>query len=199
MSETGDGSAWQRREMALFPDTIAVGANELRRWRIDHLEPIMDAIVAYLPELQAWLPWAAGQPDRDAEVAALAAGVADFDADRGWSYCLRSPDGTVLGSAGVLDHRAEGHYEIGYWMRTDRARRGLATGSAAALTTTAFAVDPAIDLVKIRMDAENYASAAVPRKLGYRFDRAVPHALDAPAQTGTSWEWVIDRATWVRR
>lgn len=185
--------------MAIFPDTIPVGPNELRRWRVDQLEPIMDAIVASLPELQAWLPWAAGQPDREAELVALAAGVADFDADRGWGYGLWSPDGTVLGSAGVHDHRADGHFEIGYWMRTDVTGRGLATAAAATLTTTAFAFDPAIDVVKIRMDAENHASAAVPRKLGYRFDRAVPHPLDAPAQTGTTWEWVVDRATWAAR
>jgi RimJ/RimL family protein N-acetyltransferase len=180
--------------MALLPDVIPVRAYELRRWHPAQVDAAMAAIEESRPELEAWMPWAPGL-DRDAEMATVVRGAAEFDADRNWPYMLCDGD-EVLGSLGVHDHRADGYAEIGYWIRTGRTRRGLATSSAAALTAAAFAALPDIGSVVICMDKANLASAAVPPKLGYVLDREETRPIDAPAQSGEFSVWIMERARW---
>ncbi len=63
--------------------------------------------------------------------------------------------------------RTLGGLEIGYWVRADCVGQGLATEATRALTTEGLAL-PGIDRIQIHCDPANRASAAIPRKLGYR-------------------------------
>jgi RimJ/RimL family protein N-acetyltransferase len=44
--------------------------------------------------------------------------------------------------------------------------------------------------VEIHCDEANTASAAIPRKLGYRLDRVIAHEPEAPGESGRRMIWV---------
>ena len=48
--------------------------------------------------------------------------------------------------------------------------------------------------MEIHCDAANSASAAIPRKLGYRLDRIEQRRPEAPGESGQLMIWVHDRA-----
>ncbi len=73
----------------------------------------------------------------------------------------------LLGGVGLYRRVGPGALEIGYWVRSDRTGRGIATEAARALTGAAFAT-AGVDRVEVHCDPRNAASAAVPGKLGYR-------------------------------
>ena len=100
---------------------------------------------------------------------------------------------TLLGGAGL--HRRAGPKvgDIGYWTRSDRVGRGYATAAAKALTDVAFDLVPDIERVEIHMDRANEASAAVPRKLGFRLHHEEVRVIEAPGHTGIGLVWVLDR------
>ena len=49
---------------------------------------------------------------------------------------------------------------------------------------------PGVTRVEIHCDEANAASAAIPRKLGYRLDRIGPHEPEAPGERGNRMIWV---------
>mgnify|MGYP003693639487 CR=1 FL=1 len=76
--------------------------------------------------------------------------------------------GTFVGSSGL--HRIDWsvpNVEIGYWIRTRFEGRGFVTEATALIAAFAFDTLQA-QRVRIRCDAENARSAAVPRRLGLR-------------------------------
>ena len=75
--------------------------------------------------------------------------------------------GTYVGGSGL--HRIDWsvpNVEIGYWIRTRFEGRGFVTEAAALLAAFAFDTLQA-QRVRIRCDAANARSAAVPRRLGF--------------------------------
>jgi ribosomal-protein-serine acetyltransferase len=75
--------------------------------------------------------------------------------------------GTYLGGSGL--HRIDWsvpNVEIGYWIRTQFEGRGFVTEATALIAAFAFDTLRA-QRVRIRCDAENARSAAVPRRLGF--------------------------------
>ena len=61
----------------------------------------------------------------------------------------------------------------------------------AALTPVALELS-ATRRVEIHCDVANTASAAIPRKLGYRLDRVEAHEREAPGERGRRMIWVWD-------
>lgn len=154
-------------------------------------------MAASLTELRPWMPWAQDVPTVQGTTEVLTDGEAAFDADEEWQFVVGEPDSDlVLGAVGLHRRGPPDTVEIGYWIRTDATRRGLATGASRALTTAAFNHLPLVTSVEIRMDSGNSRSAAVPPKLGFRFDRHVDHAIDAPGQCGRWMVWRMERADW---
>ncbi len=100
-------------------------------------------------------------------------------------------DGTLVGTIGLHRRTAEDVIEIGYWIAAAQVRRGYGTAAARAATSLAAAL-PGIRQVEIQCDEANLASAAIPRKLGYRLDRTEPHAPEAPGERGRRMIWIWD-------
>ncbi|HEU4629745.1 MAG TPA: GNAT family N-acetyltransferase [Gemmatimonadaceae bacterium] len=161
----------------------------LRPWRDEDAPALLPVLEANQAHLGPWIPARVATPVLLPALAErLAAFAADFAADREWRYGLFTPDGaTVVGEVDLLPRAASGrvafaeadHVEIGYWLRRDRVGQGLATEAAAAMLGVARTL-PGLTHVEIRCDARNAASAAVPRRLGFRLDRTV----DAPGVAG---------------
>jgi ribosomal-protein-serine acetyltransferase len=160
------------------------------------IDQLMAAIEASQPELARWLPWAEPMPSLAAELEAVQQAEHAFDEDRDYGYFLvETRSDELVGCAG-LHPKGEGVVEIGYWVRSDRTRRGYASAAAGALTATAFESLPDVQKVIIRMDQANIASAAVPPKLGFELagDESVRDVLTS-GHTGKGWIWARRRAT----
>jgi len=84
--------------------------------------------------------------------------------------------------------------EIGYWVRSDRTRRGYATAAADALTTAPFDYLSEVMKVIIRMDKANLASAALPPRLGYTLEgEEILRDVVTTGHTGEGWNWAQPR------
>jgi RimJ/RimL family protein N-acetyltransferase len=150
----------------------------LRCWKPDDAPALTDAIVESLSELRPWMPWALTEPeDVEAKAERLRGFRALFDQDKALLYGMFDPAGTmVLGSIGMHDRIGAGAREIGYWVRTSHTRKGLATEAVAALCRMGFKM---LDLraIEIHCHPENYASAAIPRKLGFAHLVTIPRCI----------------------
>jgi RimJ/RimL family protein N-acetyltransferase len=182
--------------VALLPDQLSAGAIELRRSRTNFVDDIMDAVSTSFAELHRWMIWCQTMPTREAMLTFLQEDEAEFDADQRWGYSIfECASGELVGSAGlrrasVIDTDA---LEIGYWVRSDRTKRGYASTAARSLVDAGFTCVPNITKIRISMDAANAASAAVPRKLGFEFLGEVKREVVTEGHSGSSALWEIER------
>jgi len=142
------------------------------------------------------MDWAQVMPTPEDLRSVLEAGEAAFDADQEWDYTVYEPvTDTLLGGAGLHRGVEPVALNIGYWTRSDCTGRGYATAATRTLTEVAFTLIRGIQRVEIHMDKANVASAAVPRKLGFRLDHEEVRQVEALGHTGHGLVWVLDRPT----
>jgi RimJ/RimL family protein N-acetyltransferase len=167
----------------------------LRRWRQSDAAVLKAVLDANLAHLQAWLPWAMSEPSPiELLEERLGLFAQQFDAGEEWLFAIWSGSaGRLLGGAGLHLRIGEGGLEMGYWLQADATGKGFMTEAADALTRLALQ-QPGIERVQIRCDPENVASAAVPRRLGYRYLRTIPNATVKPSGAARdSMVWEITR------
>jgi len=179
----------------VLPAEILTSRLVLRRWRKSDA-PLLKAVLdSNLEHLRAWLPWAMAEPSAiEVLEERLTLFGRQFDAGEQWLFAVwaRPHDG-LLGGAGLHPRIGEGGLEMGYWLRADATGKGFMTEAADALTRLALR-QPAINRVQIRCDPENVASAAVPRRLGYRHLRTIPGATVKPSgEPRDSMVWEMTR------
>jgi RimJ/RimL family protein N-acetyltransferase len=157
----------------------------VRCWDPRDAPLLKEAIDASLEHLRAWMPWAYDEPQEIAEKAALLRQFRGrFDLGQDFVYGIfTSDESEVLGGTGLHTRVGEGAFEIGYWVRADRVKRGVATTVAAALTKVGIELASA-DRIEIHVDPENEPSCRIPRRLGYTQEgvlrRRLPAANGAP-------------------
>jgi RimJ/RimL family protein N-acetyltransferase len=195
------------RPSATPPERVAAGPLVLRRVGAGDAAVIAAAVGASLEHLRPWMAWATPQA---ADVRTQLLRVAESDelwaAGAGFIYVIIAPDsapdggpagrggdpdGEFVGTIGMHRRAADDAVEIGYWIASAKTRRGYATAAARALTPVALELS-ASRRVEIHCDEANTASAAVPRKLGYRLDRIQAHEREAPGEQGRRMIWVWD-------
>jgi RimJ/RimL family protein N-acetyltransferase len=160
----------------------------LRRVHMDQAEGVALAVGASLDYLKPWMAWAtrdAAEPRIQRIRVAEADELWESGSDFIYSIMLR-PD-----RIGLHRRVGEGGIEIGYWIDVRYAGRGLGTEAARMLTGVALAL-PGVTRAEIHCDEANQASAAIPRKLGYRLDRIDPHEPEAPGEQGRRMVWVTE-------
>lgn len=165
----------------------------LRRVQVDDAEGIATAVGASLDYLRPWMPWAtldAAEPRTQRIRVSEADELWEAGTDFIYSVLLR-PELTVIGEIGLHRRVGDGGMEIGYWIDTRYSGRGLGTEAAGALTDLALAL-PGVTRTEIHCDVANQASAAIPRKLGYRLDRIDRHQPEAPGERGRRMVWVTE-------
>ena len=147
-----------------------------------HDAPLLkEAIDSSLEHLQAWMPWAAGEPQTLEEKVDLVKHMRSlFDAGENFTYGIfDAEERQVLGGTGLHPRVGPGGLEIGYWIRASATRRGIATESSAALTRVGFEICGA-DRIEIRIDPRNQASFGIPRRLGFLEEVTLRRRLPAP-------------------
>jgi RimJ/RimL family protein N-acetyltransferase len=147
-------------------------------------------MAASLTELRPWFPTIEADARRNLTEPAVCdeASVRRWDDGEQFDYVLL--DGEDVVGMGHLMRKIERGLVLGYWVRTDRTGRGLATAAAKALTAAALSLD-GIDVVEARCDVANVRSAAVLAHAGFTLCEVVAHTIDAPGQTGSSQVWRI--------
>ena len=168
----------------------------LRAWRRDDAALLKEAVDASLPELKRWMPWAASEPSPlESFVERIEKFRRAFEEGRDWTYGVLDPDGArALGSAGLHARGEPGRLEIGYWIRSGETGKGLATEVASALARRAFDLH-AVEAVEIRCDPLNVASAAVPRRLGFRHVATLEGNDTGPdGSSRDTMVWVLERS-----
>jgi len=186
--------------MTEFAERLRGDRLELRRWTLGDLDELLAAVRSSYDELHRWMSWAANPPTKESVRDVIADARREFDADEKWSYGLfEVATGTCVGSAGLRRCDVPDELEIGYWVRTDRTRRGYATEAARVLTTAAFTAPLHVVRVRISMDAANLASAGVPRGLGFSLVGEMSREIVTPGHSGHGVLWSVAREAWTVR
>jgi len=198
------------RPSATPPERVAAGPLVLRRVEAGDAAVIAAAVGASLEHLRPWMAWATPEAS-DVRIQLLRVAEADelWETGAGFIYVMIArhsapartpvaatgrggdPDGEFVGTIGMHRRAADDAVEIGYWIASAKTRRGYATAAARALTPVALDLS-GTRRVEIHCDVANTASAAIPRKLGYRLDRVEAHEREAPGERGRRMIWVWD-------
>jgi ribosomal-protein-serine acetyltransferase len=131
-----------------------------------HAEGLWKATEASLGELRRWLVWAEGASARTT-AAFTEEAVRDWDEGLAYQFAMVE-GGEVVGAIGIdvlrPIHRLG---DLGYWIRTDRAARGITTEAGRAVLDFGFSA-LGLHRLELRAGVENLASQRVARKLGFR-------------------------------
>jgi RimJ/RimL family protein N-acetyltransferase len=189
----------------------------LRRMQPDDAGDLAAVVGESLDHLRPWMPWATKEAaDHRTQLARITEAAELWESGTDYIYGIFAAagpggpagapgggdgaddvgtggeDGPLVGTIGLHRKAGEDTAEIGYWIAAGRTRRGYGTAAARAVTSVAVAL-PGVRQVQIHCDEENVASAAIPRKLGYRLDRIEAHEPEAPGERGRRMIWVWDR------
>lgn len=117
-----------------------------------------------MPELRPWLAWTKNADSTDL-IGFLDRMVGAWDRREMWNFVI--VDENPIGDIGLelTDERA-GRADIGYWISSDRAGRGLMTEAATAVLDFAFN-QVGVHRVELRAAPDNIASIRVAEKLGF--------------------------------
>ncbi len=178
------------------PERVDAGAVVLRRIRSTDAGAVAVAVAGSLDHLRPWMPWATpDSADRRSQLARVAEADEMWESGISYIYSVLTADhGTLVGEIGLHRRGGDGGIEIGYWIAGSEVRQGFGTSAAAAITDVALAL-PGVSRVEIHCDEANTASAAIPRKLGYRLDRVEERKPEAPGESGRLMIWVRDHAS----
>jgi RimJ/RimL family protein N-acetyltransferase len=187
------------------PDRLAAGLVVLRRMQPEDAGDLAAVVGQSLDHLRPWMPWATRDAaDHRNQLARITEARELWESGTDYIYGIFAAggsdgsdgadraEGPLAGTIGLHRGAGEDTAEIGYWIAAAHTRRGYGTAAARAVTSVAMAL-PWVRQVQIHCDEANVASAAIPRKLGYRLDRIETHEPEAPGEGGHRMIWVWDR------
>jgi RimJ/RimL family protein N-acetyltransferase len=177
-----------------MPTSISAGEVELQRLEVAHVDAIVAAMRASLPDLRPWFPWARSTPSRSLQADRARLAQEAFEAGRDFEFSIfESVSGELVGGFRVNPLAGQNMAELGYWIRSDRHRRGYATCLVRAATNAVFEHLPEIDQIQVRMDRANGPSAGVARSAGLTLSDEVDRPIVAPGHTGRALVWIANR------
>lgn len=143
------------------PDSVV-----LRPWRVADTRALFEAVVETSAELRPWMSWyttayceAEARGFIEGSIAARAVGQA-------YEFAVLDAGERICGACGL--NRIDGSNKLanlGYWIRSSRAGRGLATAAVLLLRDWAFAHTDLLRL-EIVVDKDNVVSQRVAEKAG---------------------------------
>jgi RimJ/RimL family protein N-acetyltransferase len=127
---------------------------------------VFAAVTESMAELTPWMPWCHPGYSIHESYSWLQLQTAAFDRGDAYEFAITTADGAYLGGCGLNQiDRANNRANLGYWVRTSAARRGVATSAVVALRDWGFARTSLIRL-EIVIAVENAASRRVAEKSG---------------------------------
>ena len=128
---------------------------------------VNEAVLESIAALKPWMPWAQQPPTPEESERFCREAQAKWIAREMLDFCFfEKADGRLVGKGGLhtIDWNVP-KFEIGYWIRSSRAGRGLATEATKALTDLAHSLGG--HRVEITCSAANTASRRVAEKSGF--------------------------------
>lgn len=157
----------------------------VRCYEEDDAPLLKEAVDASLDHLRPWMPWTRFEPQTIEQKRELIASFrGQFDSGENFVYGIFARDESrLIGGTGLHLRGGPGALEIGYWIRPDVLRQGIATEVSAVLTRVAFEHCEAVR-VDIQIDPENERSQGVPRKLGFTYEGTYAGKLEPKVEGG---------------
>lgn len=116
--------------------------------------------------LSPWMPWCHPGYSIDDSRSWLLLQTSAFERGEAFEFAITAADGSYLGGCGLNQiDRANNRANLGYWVRTSAARRGVATAAVLALRDWGFERTSLIRL-EIVIAVGNAASRRVAEKSG---------------------------------
>jgi RimJ/RimL family protein N-acetyltransferase len=167
--------------MSTPPYRVVTERLVLRCWEPRDAALLKVAVDASIEHLRPWMPWVVHEPQTVEEKVELLRGFRGrFDLGRDFIYGIFDRDeAEVAGGTGLHTRIGEDAFEIGYWIASGQAGKGLGTEATAALTRAAFDLTD-VERIEIRCDPANERSRAIPRKLGYTEEATLRRRLHYP-------------------
>jgi RimJ/RimL family protein N-acetyltransferase len=139
----------------------------LRRFRLEDVPSVYNAIRESMLQLSAWMVWA--HPDysmEDTRAFVLKCGPG-WEKGEQYSFAIVDlQDGQLLGSVGLSAvNRAHGFANLGYWVNTRKTRHGVATTATRMAAQFSFET-LALNRVELLVPSANVASQRVAEKAG---------------------------------
>ena len=163
----------------------------LRPFRRRDAEPLHRAVHASTEELAEFLPWAHARYSRTEASTFIKDSNRAWRESRAYDFAIRrssEPD-RHLGNVGVwFVSRGFRSGEIGYWIRTDEASKGVATEVAKEATRIGF-TKLKMHRIILRIAIGNRASERVAEKLGYTREGVLREEIKVRG------EW-LDHSVW---
>src|SRR4051794_8327530 len=145
-------------------EPLAVGERVLlRRWRAEDADAVFEACQD--PEVQRWTTVPRPYEREHAVEFVTAFSERQWATSEGAPCALALPDGTVVGSMGVVGF-AGSTCTVGYWTAPAHRGAGLTAEGLRLLTAWLFAERGAVR-VRLEADVRNGASRAVARRAGF--------------------------------
>jgi RimJ/RimL family protein N-acetyltransferase len=152
---------------------------------------VHEAVLASLPELAAYLPWANEHYSRSGTQQFIRDSVNAWHEGRAFDFAIRrdaEPD-FHLGNVSIwYVSRANLVGEVGYWVRTDSTRGGVCTEAVARILRFGFE-ELGLHRVVVRIGVGNRGSERVAEKLGFRLEGT----LRDEVRVGATW---MDHTIW---
>jgi RimJ/RimL family protein N-acetyltransferase len=125
--------------------------------------------------LRPWIPFMKDEPRSLEQTAEWLRSIrASFDLRQNYRYAVFDAGGEkLLGENMLLGRVGQGAFEIGYWTDRHAIGQGFANEASCALIRVAFEIEKA-DRLEIHCEPENATSAAIPARLGFTHDAALP-------------------------
>jgi ribosomal-protein-serine acetyltransferase len=139
----------------------------IRRYRPGDVQPLFEAVSESIVDLSAWMSWC--HPDYSIKDSSNFVNSRDADWEKGEHYSFVIQDQTeerFLGSVGInFVNRVHNFANLGYWIRSSCAGRGLAT--AAVRLAARFGLEELkLQRLEIVTAVGNLASQRVAEKAG---------------------------------
>jgi RimJ/RimL family protein N-acetyltransferase len=143
---------------------------------------LAESVTENVEHLKPWMPWVHSEPEPfEVKVERLKRFRGEFDLGEDFIYGIFNIEETrLLGGTGLHTRIGDEQLEIGYWIHKNHINQGLTTETTGALIKVAFEIIH-VHRIEIHCDPRNLASAAIPRKLGFRHEgtlRAKTRFLD---------------------
>ena len=138
---------------------------------------LFEAVDASRNALAPWLPWCTARYTQASAEAFLAEATLEYR-----TLIFPDHDSTaVLGAASLMPvDRFDGVWKLGYWVRADAQRRGVARRAAATLCRAAFA-SGTVQRVSILIAVGNVPSRRVAEALGAELEGVLKSRLLLPS------------------
>jgi RimJ/RimL family protein N-acetyltransferase len=143
------------------------GRVRVRRYRSGDAEAVYEAVRESVAEIGSWLPWCHPGYSRQDAQQWVETRLRTWEAGEAYNFVVEdAASGELLGDCGLTEvHDLHRFADLGYWVRTGAAGRGIATAAARRVVRFGFA-EVGLQRIQILMEPGNRGSLRVAEKLG---------------------------------